>query len=106
MSPDVESLFVANQIAARSVELFGLVKLSIGGAARWMLPSFVVEALTGPSSLMLPTGSWNSEQHPASGTMPSIVYGPATCATAQAGAIRKTIARLTAITVRSDLTPR
>jgi hypothetical protein len=44
----------------------------MGGVAAPMTASFVEVELTGPSSLTLPEGSWNSVQQLASGTTPSI----------------------------------
>jgi hypothetical protein len=65
----------------------------MGGNAEEILASFVVEELTGPSSLTLPNGSWNSAQQFASGTTPSIAKG--TCAKATTGRSR-TIAMMDA----------
>jgi hypothetical protein len=65
----------------------------MGGDAELMVVSFVAEELTGPSSLMLPNGSWNSTQQFASGTTPSMTKG--TCAKAEVG-MSRTVANIDA----------
>jgi hypothetical protein len=65
----------------------------MAGDAELMEVSFVVEELTGPSSLMLPNGSWNSAQQFASGTTPSMAKG--TCAKAAIG-MKRTVATIDA----------
>ena len=97
MSP-VRSVSVSSQIIPRSVALLGLVKPSIAGVAVPIEPSFVSDELTGPSSLMLPTGSWNSKQQFASGTTPSILNDA--CAKTIVGVSRKTAAIFVTIAVR------